>query len=226
MPARGLHRRSREEALMINAARKLASLAAAAVGTFVVAVAVGAVGVRPVTGAITLPPLNTTIVNTAANPVPTSAVGTTQIAGAVSVSGTPTVNIGSGTVSVASSPASPLNVQEVAPRDPIGGIPINRALVGVPDGVIYVVPAGKVLILEQVYGQLNAASPLFIRFDGFRDPVRIATLLLVVSTPAGDGVTSYFNQQARAYFYPGEIVVHAIVPSDLWLTGRLVDAPQ
>jgi hypothetical protein len=50
-----------------------------------------------------------TVVNTAANPVPTTALGTTLVA----VRGTPTVNVASGTVRVGNSVTNPVEVRNV-----------------------------------------------------------------------------------------------------------------
>ncbi len=113
---------------------------------------------------------NVVVVNTNSNPVPTLAQGTTNIAGNVSVTNTPTVNLASGasvsvtntptvnlasgtSVGISNTPANPVLVRSV--NDAVGQIfqkqmQINMAAGEFGKSASFFVPAGKRLVIEHV----------------------------------------------------------------------------
>jgi hypothetical protein len=227
---------------MISAAKKLASLAAAAVGISLVAVAVSAVGERPVTGAVTLPTLNTTVVNTGANPVPTTAVGTTQIAGAVSVSGTPTVSLAQGasvgispssnTVVVGNDQSKPVFVRNLDEpgRQPFQVSDNNFLAAGILSSCTDLhgqVPPGKWLVIE--YASARSYDSAGALVSGQLDYL-IQTTFNGVFLFNGVGA----NQPLRQYADPGTKLTFCVehidrtslfsAESTLVVTGHLVDA--
>ena len=107
------------------------------------------------------------VINTTLEPVPTAAQGTTTIAGSVSVTNTPTVNLATGaSVNVANSAANPVPVSFTS--DPLE--PFQAAASTTETGTnvstlnVATVPAGKRLVIEFVSmtGQVPAGQHLEI----------------------------------------------------------------
>ena len=136
--------------------------------TILAALSLGASRVRAVPPSSTQ---NVTVLNTAVNPVPTSAQGTTQVGGTVAVSSLPAVQLsGSPSVSVSSLPAVQMaDGSSIAINNPTGSpVPVHDAgpsgqtyisktvQIDFTDGTFglfldsYTVPAGKVLTLKDV----------------------------------------------------------------------------
>ena len=182
------------------------------------------------------------VVNSSAQPVPTAAQGTTTITGAVSISNTPTVNLGpSSTVQLAYTPSNPLPVRDADPaRQPFQ----NSASATQDEGTngstitIATVPAGKRLVIEflsavaqmppgqhLVVCQINTIAP---PFGGLTHE------LLINEQPAFVNGDALFraSQQVRLYANPGS-QVRALMTRDssagqalflATLSGYLVDA--
>ena len=130
------------------------------------------------------------VVNTAAKPVPTAAQGTTNVAGTVNVGNEPSVNVANTpNVNVANTPsvtvgndaATPVPVRDV---DNPGRKPLCKheaVAFGVSDtlestGVMFTVPAGKLLVIE--YVSVHAFMPAGQKIRGF--------IYAVDSPPGGD----------------------------------------
>jgi hypothetical protein len=116
--------------------------------------------------------LDVTVINTAANPVPVTAQGTTNVAGTIGISGTPTVNVGNSptvslaggtSVGISNSASAPVLVRDV---DNPGRHPVTFTdSVSIADGSYagfstgaFTPPSGKRLVLEYVAG-LVALQP-------------------------------------------------------------------
>lgn len=98
---------------------------------------------------------NVNVVNTASNPVPTVAQGTTSIAGNVSVTNTPTVNLASGaTVGINNDASRPVPIQDVdrptaQPFKQTSQLTFDPGF-ALAMGGQFSVPAGKRLVIECV----------------------------------------------------------------------------
>ena len=177
------------------------------------------------------------VINTTAEPVPTAAQGTTTIAGNVSVTNTPTVNLAPGS-SVAVTAATPLRVVDVN-----NGIQPFQKYVGATNTGTNVhtfslgtVPAGKRLVIEFVsaHGQVPAGEHVeLFHLNTVAGPFGGATHdLLVQAQPAAVSGDAIFraSQQVRIYADPGTTVTALIRTSTLGTTtcaiaisGYLVD---
>jgi hypothetical protein len=123
--------------------------------------------------------------NTDAEPVPTKAIGTTQVAGSVEVTGTPTVSVGN-TPNVNVTNASPIPVTNVGGpaatsvakhlQFSFGGFAGGQSF----DIVDYVVPAGKRLTIE------------LVTFTDFQRAVGVEHFT-VAATSGEDTVTHYMT---------------------------------
>jgi hypothetical protein len=119
------------------------------------------------------------VINTPTEAVPTRAQGTTNVAGAVSITNTPTVNAqqsgawnvgltGSPTVQVGNDAANPVLVRDV---DRPTAQPFEQQVeVTIPDGnggenAGFLVPLGKLLVIEQVSARGNAPSGQRLNFS-------------------------------------------------------------
>ena len=124
--------------------------------------------------------------NTDAEPVPTKAIGTTQVAGSVGIAGTPTVSVGN-TPSVNVANATPIPVTDV------GGGPLATSVAehlqfafggfaggSSSDSVDYVVPEGKRLTIE------------LVTFSDFQRPVGVENFTVRV-TAGGNAVVHYLT---------------------------------
>lgn len=117
------------------------------------------------------------VVNTASNPVPTLAQGTTTIAGNVSVTNTPTVNLASGasvsvnntpTVNLASGASVGINSTTANPvlvRNVDGKVTFQKQVIfDIPSGTnsalaaSVVVPSGKRAVIEHVTGYAQSTT--------------------------------------------------------------------
>lgn len=98
-----------------------------------------------------------TVVNTSANPVPTTTVGTTLVA----VRGTPSVNVASGTIRVANASTNPVQVQNVNdatnPYEQRLVITINPGNQQ-NNGAFTNFPAGKRLVIEHISASATVPS--------------------------------------------------------------------
>jgi hypothetical protein len=135
----------------MNVSRHLYAIAGLA--TVLTAASFGSPHTRAV--ALRAPTSNVVVTNTSGNPVPTSAQGTTQVAGTVAISGTPSVQLsGVPSVTITNDSSSPLPVTsvDVAARTPVDAF----NTLTYPDGQIgggnrvYQVPFGKRLVLQSL----------------------------------------------------------------------------
>ena len=141
-------------------------------------VLVGAVVLSsPITANSQARPSNVIVVNPASNPVPTRAQGTTTIAGNVSVTNTPTVNLASGasvsvtntpTVNLASGASIGINNTTANPvlvRNVDGKVTFQKQVFfDIPSGTnaasaaSVVVPSGKRAVIEHVTGYAQSTT--------------------------------------------------------------------
>jgi hypothetical protein len=156
------------------------------------------------------------VVNTSAEPVPVLTRGTTNVSGSVSVTNTPTVNVGPGAtvgidpsgnaVQVANPETAPVAVRDVD----FGRQPFHQsANFSFPDGSItrstsISIPAGKRLVIEYVSGHLGVPAGQNIT------KIALGVTLnqqfadhFIIRTPIGDsGLGNEFfgaSQQMRVY---------------------------
>ena len=190
---------------------------------------------------------NVFVTNTTANPVPTAAQGTTQVAGnvglvagtKVGVNGTVLLNPES-QVQVNNSAAGPLMVRDATPRTPLT---IHKGA-NIPDGetstgtqLIYQVPQDKMLVIQQIFGtETNPAGEHVIMSDidtdnGSNDPHFFPVQFV------NEGTNYYERGNAMAqttiYVEPGSVLnIFALRNGSTGTTmvtigfsGYLVDAP-
>lgn len=127
------------------------------------------------------------VTNTSNNPVPTVATGTTAVSGAVAITGTPTVTLGTGSI-VAIDPSTTVNTSATSARNiirllggsflPDGSLVAQSSLAGTPTA--FLVPGGKRMVI-------NFASIQIIGPTGFTPAV---TVSFSESLPNGDLVVT------------------------------------
>ena len=151
-------------------------------------------------------PQTVTVVNTTSNPVPTSATGTTTVAGTVTAA-----QGGTWIVGVNNTTASPVPFRDVDnpatqafEAEAVGGFADGASTTG--DITIATVPAGKRLVIEHVsvLGKMNTGQRLvrvnFRKASGLKTETEVKE----VGTDA-NGSTDYFvvSEALRTYANPG-----------------------
>lgn len=224
---------------MMTVTRKLAGLAATTVGILGVAAAMTTVGTTSVTAAPTSPtPQSVLVVNSAAQPVPTVATGTTAISGTVSIGNTVTAHLDSNQVILD-------NTVPLVTRDADGGTPVSarvtfplqQGIVG--SGGIFAVPAGKRLIVDYVSGRVTGGNGDervrgTIELSSSQGSVPLQRHHLIPTIIAPDEVI--FSAPIRAYYGPNETLAMraerrqdvfptTVLQCEFQLSGRLVDIP-
>jgi hypothetical protein len=120
--------------------------------------------------AVSVPSIPVAVTNGSANPVPTQAQGTTNIAGTVGATqnGTWNVNVGSlppvtGSVSVSNSPDQPLSVLGAAPAQTLWAFKdfADNESTSPNDAnvAVFTVPAGKIAVIETVSAAITSDNP-------------------------------------------------------------------
>jgi hypothetical protein len=204
--------------MSIGKARFLALPAAAVVGLFLVPA-------PPEPAAAQNQPTPVRVVNTGAEPVPTAAIGTTNVAGVLGLDPLAnTVRVGNGEQEAV--PVRPVEVTTVAGTVRVGNTPQNPVWVcsacesdavqlfaagprrsAVTDWTIYTVPAGKRLVIE------FASTAIIVRRNEDVS-ARISTTvngvlgfhpLVLSEAPRGDRLVA--SHPLRAYADPGTAVV-------------------
>jgi hypothetical protein len=128
------------------------------------------------------------IVNTASQPVPTAAQGTTAVSGTVSISNAPTVNLASGTaVGIAGTPIVLDATLASQPINLFGSFNLAHSVGEVGAADVFVVPAGKRFVVT------------YASFDGY---LRFATGESALFSLSGCTDGSCGTRVAR-YFIPG-----------------------
>jgi hypothetical protein len=174
--------------------KKFVNLGLTAIGIAMIAIALAAVGSR--TSNAVPGPQHVLVVNGTAAPVPTAPVGTTQVAGTVSVSSIPNLQIGN-TVLVrdTDNPARhPFEAAvDAAIPDTFGG---NNA-------TLTTVPAGKVLVVEHV--SAVAFLPAGQKFSAgvYTDFARTHHLVSTARGSFGGEELFEISQPIRLYVGPG-----------------------
>ena len=187
------------------------------------------------------------VTNGASDPVPTSVQGTTQIAGDVGITGTPSVGLAPGAtvgidqasnaVQVANSASNPVPVVNVASG---AGEPLLLTVsLDLGDGrtlPVYAVPEGKRLFIESVSVKLARGGPidgaLLTTFAGQQVKHH---LVFTKQLEAGSDGTSVAARDIRAVVdaasvvqfsgeFSGFVGSGAIIPLEVTLVGRLSDA--
>ena len=181
---------------------------AAAVGLAILASALVFSNPSTVNSAPPAPTANVNVVNTPDNPVPTSAQGTTAIAGNVGINGTPTVNLAAGTTVGVNNTVAVRTVDDQV-RD-VFQKTVSFDVEGCGSHVIVPVPAGKRLVIEQVSagGIDNAPEPRFLRFElsTFVDGEQ-GQHFLHSTTEGASGAVFGASQHVRIYAEPSHIVL-------------------
>jgi hypothetical protein len=199
-------------------------------------------------------PSDVNVVNTASNPIPTLAQGTTTIAGNVSVTNTPTVNLASGaSVNVTNTPtvnlasgasiginnttANPVLVRSV--DDAVRQIFQKQVDLIWADGTygqntFFSVPSGKRLVIEHVSAIAHdlGQHPTMFRVTTFAGGQQVIHFL-VSSSQGESGRQFVASQQMRIYADPGTgVVVGAdrefntgTGTATISVSGYLVDVP-
>ena len=158
-----------------------------------------------------------TVVNTSSNPVPVAAQGTTNIAGNVSVTNTPTVQAqqgGTWTVGVNSWESNPVFVRHAgeSARQPVqvaGFVNIDNGTFGTANPLIlYTVPDGKRLVIE--WASVGANVPAGQRITSFTFSTTAGNTgqghrLVVYDQGTTFNCSAHFtaSQQVRFYADPG-----------------------
>ena len=217
-------------------------------------VLVGAVVLSsPITAYSQTKATNVSVVNTAANPVPTQAQGTTNIAGNVSVTNTPTVNLASGsTVSVTNTPtvnlasgasvsisnttANPVLVRSV--DDAVRQIfqkqmQINMAAGEFGKNASFFVPAGKRLVIEHVSAAGFDDGDQHLQFEVDTNVNGEFASHFLVTERQGGHPFFRVSQQLRVYADPGtQVQVVVLRPTNttsavaaMTISGYYVDLP-
>ena len=192
------------------------------------------------------------VVNTREEPVPTFAVETTTVNGSVSIAGTPTVKLQTGTivginpasntVQLANTTASPvpvLNVNDASqPFQAIGSITQNSGT-NASTIVIANVPAGKRLVIEHISATGEVPSGQRVTHFGILTlTLPVGGLnhdLLVNEQPAAADGDAVFraSQQVRLYAEPGSQVQTTFIRNistgqasfHMVISGYLVNVP-
>jgi hypothetical protein len=193
------------------------------------------------------------VVNTPAQPVPTAAQGTTDVAGTINVGNTPNVNVtNSPNVNVANTPTVSLAAgSSINVTNPINGqnnlspLAVLEAVQPYEDGCaapfnglfraecsFQTIPSGKRLVIEEfdtIGGLTTGVQPVSITLQGANLDHYFAAALMGTSN-GNDWYTGH--QQTRLYKAPGEtpkcvVIVSSIVNSTWFcqLSGFLVDVP-
>ena len=185
---------------------------------------------------------NVLVTNTASQPVPTVAQGTTQVAGTVGLAANTKVGI-NGTVSLASGVSgTPLYVRD---QDVSGHIPVHKNCEFTIDnntnskgGIdLYIVPNNKILVIETVYG--TAANPSgqqlmsggISTYDGTTE--HDIPLPFLPGRDGGGFEKETCFSDSRIYVEPGAFVVANALRTgstglsliDVGFSGYLMDAP-
>ena len=145
-----------------------------------------------------------TVDNTAANPVPTVAQGTTQIAGSVTVVNTPTVNIGTlPPLQIASAATQFVQVSGVGTSG-IGDFNLSSTL--------YTVPAGKLLVVEtvSVQGTLDHGTQATCQLGIYNPGSFLGTFFAFPLTNQG-GFNLSGTQSLKVYATAGQTVVVSVI---------------
>ena|ERR1700756_2067525 len=135
--------------------KKITNIFLIALGFSMLAVAIGFVTSSPAPAQAPPPSVPVTVFNTTANPVPTTAVGTTLVA----IRGTPTVTLASGIVTVGNSVTNPVEVHNVNDAT----TPFEQRLVfNIDPGnqqnhASFNLPTGKRLVIEHI--SVRATGP-------------------------------------------------------------------
>ena len=196
---------------------KKLQLSLCAVGAYLVIIAAfGVLGSRPATGQKGSPPgPDVRVVNTAANPVPVTLQGTSQITGDVNVVNTPTVKVDT---------TDALPVQDLyAARNAVQG--------GMAPSVGYDVPAGKRLVIQFISIDASGAAAgsdpgvyLRTRLNG-----NFISHRLPVSFSSSSAGFSFWKAAHEVTFYCDDLVETFTVQqggfADVTFHGYLVDMP-
>ena len=201
-------------------------------------VLVGAVVLNsPVTAYSQTKPSNVSVVNTASNPVPTLAQGTTNIAGNVSVTNTPTVNLASGaSVGISNTTANPVLVRNV--NDAVSQIfqkqmQINMAQGEFGKSASFFVPAGKRLVIEYVSAAGFDDGDQHLRFEVDTNVNGEGASHFLVTERQGGHPFFRVSQQMRVYADPAtHVQVVVLRPTSttpavavMTISGYYVDQP-
>jgi len=199
------------------------------------------------------PTQNVTVVNTTANPVPTAAQGTTNVAGNVSVTNTPTVNLAAGasvginntptvnlgslaSVRVNNTAANAVFVSSVDDR--VRQIYQVEMQVNLPvgsfgDNTFVNVPFGKRLIIEHVSVVAVALEKKHLRYELTTQANGVQATHRLVSEE--QGLSAFYNasQEMRVYGDPGSLVIFSVnrpmgistASADMTVSGYFVNIP-
>jgi hypothetical protein len=232
--------------------KKITKILLIAVGFSMLTIALGSLTSRPVPAQAPPPTLPVTVKNTAANPVPTSAQGTTTVAGTVAITNTPTVNahitnpVSLASGSLSNTTSTPVFVQEVgaAGRYPfilehrnVGPDPNietnNGAYVSIP----YTTPSGgmaQTAVIEFVsticeVKQGITLDPLILNIsqpDRSVYTFRLTAQGMDVSSSWLFGGEVFLSQQTKIYASPGSTVTLGLSSNnngcDLSVSGYLL----
>jgi len=144
------------------------------------------------------------VVNTTSNPVPTSAQGTTQVAGNVSAS-----QSGAWSVGVSNTTSNPVPVQDMgeSQRTPIrisGGVSIVNAVTGL--STMYQVPSNKVLVIESIGMHGLALVPAFnvdVVISDSNNIFELATASFSVGQPVATGSDYRYGESHSVVLFAG-----------------------
>jgi hypothetical protein len=207
----------------------------------------------PVTACSQTKASNVIVVNTDSNPVPTLAQGTTTIAGNVSVTNTPTVNLASGasvsvtntptvnlasgtSVSISNTTANPVLVRSM--NDAVRQIFQKQTQINMAEGEFgksasFFVPAGKRLVIEHVSAAGFDDGDQHLRFQVDTNVNSEFASHFLVTERQGGHPFFRASQQMRAYADPGtQVQVVVLRPTSttaafavMTISGYYVDQP-
>ena len=180
---------------------------------------------------------NVIVVNTDSNPVPTLAQGTTTIAGNVSVTNTPTVNLASGaSVGISNTTANPVLVRSV--NDAVGQIfqkqmQINMTVGEFGKNASFFVPTGKRLVIEHVSAAGFDDGDQHLRFEVDTNVNGEFASHFLVTERQGGQPFFRVSQQLRVYADSGtQVQVVVLRPTNtttaiaaMTISGYYVDQP-
>ena len=194
--------------------KKITKILLIAVGFSMLTIALGSLTSRPVPAQAPPSTVPVTVKNTTAQPVPTSAQGTTTVAGTVAITSMPTVNariaspVSLAPGSLSNTASTPLFVEDVgaAGRYPFA---LEQNNIGVNSGAFVVLPnttssggAAQTAVIEFVSAFCQAASGVAL------DHVNLDTVLagshsdyFLTTTGFGDGEI-WMAQQVKIYASP------------------------
>lgn len=197
-------------------------------------------GSAPLMAGDSAKPSDVTIINDAANPVPTLLLGTANVAGTVTLTGNPGVTV----KNTAVNPVTVANRNEPAMQPFFAESFLTMSdgsCCSVRDENVYTVPAGKVLVLEHASGSSGVGSGQMAHFkvDAIRAEVGLTGAHVLSLTRKGASCASLscdvweFSQPLRMYVAAGDTLRFTFArtepghfaTAELFLTGYLVDRP-